>query len=457
MASMLSYTSPWQLAGLPKSSSVLLAFSGGADSRALLHLLCQSAKEDGFGLILAHVNHGIRGAESLRDRDFCVRVAKELGLEICVLDADVPTLATSHGRSLEEEAREVRYAFFARLMEERGIPLLATAHHADDNLETLLFRLARGTATRGLCGIAPVRPFASGMLTRPLLKATRRQILELCREQGLEFVTDSTNAEPTCSRNRLRHEVIPVMEELFESPQERISQTCEQLREDESLLSAMAEELLRKEKGKDGLRVSSLLSVHPAIRRRALASYLCATGSQGVEQHNLNAVLDLVEQDRNGGSVTLPGGLFATVEAGTLRVLPRTLIDGCEPFKLSFTHGETILEASGVTILVEKGEKNTNVHNLSTAASTILNLSSVIIEGSLFWRSRREGDTVRMGGMTRRLRKLYNQKQIPVRLRERLPLLCDAEGVVWAPFVGARDGAEDPDSDLCIRVTVADL
>lgn len=457
MRSTISYTPPWQLAGLPRKSAVLLAFSGGADSRALLHLLHQSAKEDGFELILAHVNHGIRGAEALRDRAFCVAVAKGLGLEICVLDADVPALAAANGRSLEEEAREVRYAFLARLMEERSIPLLATAHHADDNLETVLFRLARGTTARGLCGIAPARPFSSGMLTRPLLKATRREILELCHEQSLSYVTDSTNAELTCSRNRLRHEVIPVMEALFENPQERVTEACERLREDDALLSAMAEELLQREKRDGSLSVSALRLAHPAIRRRALAIYLSTAVSQGVEQHHLNAVLELMEQNRNGGMVILPGELVATVEAGSLRVLPRTLTEDCEPFELPFLYGETVLRTSGVTILVENLEKNTNVHNLSTAASTILKLSSAIIERSLYWRSRREGDTIRLGGMTRRLRKLYNQKQIPSRLRERLPLLCDAEGVVWAPFVGARDGAEDQHANLCIRVTASDI
>lgn len=456
MRKALSFVPPWQLAKLPRSASVLLAFSGGADSRALLQLLHQDAMREGYRLILAHVNHGIRGEEALRDRAFCLRVAEELGLEICVLDTDVPALAAASGRSLEEEAREARYAFFSRLMEERDIPLLATAHHADDNLETVLFRLSRGTATRGLGGIQPARPFACGFLTRPLLGATREEILALCREQGLEYVTDSTNADTAYARNRLRHEVIPVMEELFEDPQRRVAQTCERLREDEDLLSSLAEAFLREQGSADGLAAEALRKLHPAIRRRALASFLFSITGQEPEQIHLGSVLELVTRECNGGSVTLPGGYFATVEAGRLRVLSDSLATEAIPFEADFCLGKTEFSASGVTVLVEKAEKNTNVHNLSTAAYTILNLSSAIIEESLFWRSRREGDTLYLGGMTRKLRKLYNQKQIPARLRDRLPLLCDAEGVVWAPFVGARDGAEDERSDLRIRITVAD-
>ena len=152
-----AYRAPWRLAGLPPSTPVLLALSGGADSRALLHLLYTSAQADGFRLLLAHVNHGIRGEESLRDRAFCQSLAKQYGLELLLLDADVPALAAESRRGLEEEARSLRYDYFAARMREEGIPILVTAHHANDNLETLLFRLCRGTGLSGLGGIAPVR------------------------------------------------------------------------------------------------------------------------------------------------------------------------------------------------------------------------------------------------------------------------------------------------------------
>ena len=205
---------PQALAGLDKTTPVLLAFSGGADSRALLHFLATRANEDGFPLTLAHVNHGIRGEEALRDRGFCQAVAETYGLELCILDADIPSLAKEHGRGLEEEARVVRYEYFERLMRERRIPLLATAHHADDNLETVLFHLCRGTGLSGLCGIAPTRDLAYGILTRPLLQVSRREILAYCHNNNLEYVTDSTNSDTAYARNRIRGEVIPILSDL---------------------------------------------------------------------------------------------------------------------------------------------------------------------------------------------------------------------------------------------------
>ena len=148
---------PWELAKTDPKTPVLLGLSGGADSRYLLHVLAQGAKRDGFPVYLAHVHHGIRGETADRDCAFCRELAKAYGFPIEVLYADVPAQAKEHGRGLEEEARRVRYDFFSRLMKQKGIPLLVTAHQADDLLETMLFRFARGTGGGGLCGMTAVR------------------------------------------------------------------------------------------------------------------------------------------------------------------------------------------------------------------------------------------------------------------------------------------------------------
>ena len=227
-------TNPCKLANTEPDTKVLLAFSGGADSMVLLDMM--QKEYPNTPILLAHVNHGIRGMEALRDRDFCESVAKERGLEIAFLDVDVPTLAKERGQSLEEAAREVRYAFFTDLMREREIPLLLTAHHADDHLETVLFRLSRGTGLSGLCGIAPIRSFGEGYLVRPLLGFTKKEILQYCKEQGLDFVTDSTNADTTYARNRIRADVLPVMEDLYADVSHRAVRMSVEFAEDDDLL-----------------------------------------------------------------------------------------------------------------------------------------------------------------------------------------------------------------------------
>ena len=187
---------PWELAGADPKTPVLLALSGGADSRLLLDRLAKGSKRWGFPLLLAHVHHGIRGESADRDADFCRALAEQYGLPIEVLFSNVPALAKAHGRGIEEEAREVRYAFFEELMRARNIPLLATAHQADDLLETMLFRIARGTGTAGLCAILPARRFANGFVTRPLLGLSAKEVRGACRAEGLKFTEDETNADP---------------------------------------------------------------------------------------------------------------------------------------------------------------------------------------------------------------------------------------------------------------------
>ena len=371
---------PYQLAGVSRGTPVLLAFSGGADSRALLHLLAEASKAEGFPLILAHVNHGIRGEEALRDRLFCQETAAQYGLELCLLDADVPALAAQKRKGLEETAREVRYAYFRELMESRGIPLLVTAHHADDNLETLLFRLCRGSGLQGLGGIAPVRPFASGWLVRPLLKCPRREILAFCAREGLEFVTDTTNTDTAYARNRLRAEVVPILETLFEDPQSRVAEMTASLREDEELLASLAEQFYSAQITPQGLPVQALSALAPAVRRRVLIRFASACIGVSLERVHLHALESLLKQsDPACARVALPQEYVGVCESGYLRILPRVAAEAVA-FRIPLRLGITVLERSGIKVTVEKMEKDTKVHNLSTQTCIITDGCSDIIK-----------------------------------------------------------------------------
>ncbi len=434
----ISFVAPHRLAGAEPHSSVLLAFSGGADSRALLHLLAEDAKREGYPLLLAHVHHGIRGDEALRDRAFCQRMAKAYGLELYILDADVPRLAKEHGRSLEEEARAVRYDYFASLMQEKKISLLATAHHADDHLETLLFRLSRGTTSKGMGGIAPCRPFATGCLVRPLLRATRREILAFCESEGLEYVTDSTNGDTAYARNKLRAQVVPVLEELFDAPQARALEFSVMARQDEEFLEDCTKQFSNVHVNASGIALQPLRQAPPALQRRVVTSYLWEGMQASPEQVHVRKILEQVSVGHNGARCSLPNGWDVVIEESRVR-LRRASEEPSLPSTFAVVPGETVIPGTEYSIFVEKLEKSTKVHNLSTAQYIILNFDFDIIDKSVYWRLRREGDTIRQGGMTRRLRKLYNQRQIPLRVRERLPLLCDEIGILWAPLVGGRD------------------
>lgn len=441
VAPSLTFLPPWRLSGLPKETPVLLALSGGADSRALLHLLALQARQEGFPLTVAHVNHCIRGEEAERDAAFCRRLAASYELPFFELRADVPALSAAHGRGLEEEAREVRYAFFSKLMEERSIPLLATAHHADDNLETVLFRLCRGSTLKGACGILPCRPFANGFVVRPLLNATAAEIRAYCTAQGLEYVTDSTNGQLCCARNRIRAEVVPVLEQLFSEPQKRVAQFANGAREDEEYLSAQAWDFLAAHPT-DGLPLPELQALPNAILRRVIKRYASERLGMELESKHVELLMQWVRTPPQKAERTLYGGCVAAVENGYLRLLERAAVveapqDAIWPLQL----GKQRLSPTNITTFTKKIEKKTKVHKLSTAPYIIIRDASDIIISGLYFRMRRQGDEIFLRGMHRKLRRLYNEQKIPPRIRRQLPLLCDAKGILWAPFIGMRDGA----------------
>lgn len=442
---------PWQIAECPKDTPVLLALSGGADSRYLLHCLAEMATRDGFSLTLAHVNHGIRGAEAIRDRDFCGTLAEEYGLELCVLNADVPALAASNGRGLEEEAREVRYRYFSELMKARAIPLLVTAHNADDNAETVLFRMARGSGLSGLCGIAPVRPFEGGFLIRPMLSLTKGEILMRCERLGLTYVTDSTNIDTVYARNRLRAEVLPVLDTLFSGAGERISKMCETLREDEALLSSLARDAYKRICTRERCEIEGLLANPPAIRHRVLSLWGEEIGAGVIERVHLDALLRLAEVGEAHRRADLPRGISVAREDGYLCVADQTTPEPVA-YRLPFSEGVVAIPNSNLRISVEKFEKKRKVHNLSTAPYIILTKNFDIMKNELYWRPRREGDRLLMGGMHRPVRKLYREARLPLSERAALPLLCDGEGIVWVPHVGVRDGVETATDGIIVTL-----
>lgn len=423
---------PWELAETAPQTPVLLALSGGADSRFLLHVLKKGAERDGFPILLAHVHHGIRGETADRDCEFCLSLAARYGLPIEVLRVDVPSLAREHGRGLEEEARAVRYEFFARLMRERGIPLLATAHQADDLLETMLFRMARGTGGGGLCAIPRVRNFGEGWLVRPLLDLTAAEIRAACRERELDFIEDETNSDRTYARNRIRGEVIPVLESLFPAPQRQAVRLSERLRADEDYFCGVADEFFSSHSERD-LSCADLAALHPAVRSRVLARWLSAVGGVTADATLLARLDDLLD-GANGRRVSLSRERFVSRCRDRLSVQTRAV----EPngYRVPLAVGDVTLP-SGVTVSVSLGGKSTNVYNLSTENLLKFGAKPDMIENGWYWRERREGDAVLRGGHHRRLRRLWREAGVPAELRERLPVLCNAEGtVVWAPFLG---------------------
>lgn len=415
------------LSGLPDRGAAVVGFSGGADSTALAHWLLQHIGKE--RIVLAHVNHMLRGEEADRDEAAAGQFAQRFGLRFAVFKADVGALARERGIGLEECGRQVRYGFFDSLAQGEDDRIL-TAHNADDNAETILLNLCRGASLQGLCGIPPQR----GKVLRPLLSVERREIEAYCGENGLSYVTDSTNLSLDFSRNRVRHLILPVLRELNPDFVQTAARSSRVLYRQWGYLTAEAERLVeRARRNGEELDARVLRSAPHGLREEAVKLYLEEQGCKGLEAKHLEAAVRLVDR---GGRTSLPGNRFAwcsqgVFSAGEEREAPA--------FSLPVKPGRTELPGGKVLILgLEKlscAENGQKIHNLYFKNA----LDYDIMTGNLVARTRREGDRFAPAGrgVTKSLKGLFQENRVPAPKRGGMVLLETDGELVFCEGVGA--------------------
>ena len=415
------------------NQGVLIGLSGGADSVLLLCFLLEYRRriKGDFTILATHINHGIRGDEADADEEFCQSLCKSLKIELITRGYSVPALAKSSGKGLEETARFVRYYAFRTIISGRNdIHAVAVAHNMSDNAETVLFNILRGSGARGAAGIAPVRD----NIIRPLIKVSKSDILLALDQGGIPYVTDSTNLSTDYTRNYIRHEIIPKLDRVTSSPEKMLLRFSENMRSDDDFITKCAREFLAK---KSEIKNSDLLSLHYSVYIRVLC--IMAEKSLGsISARVASDIHSLLTKDNFSYSII--GNATFVCERGVCRV--SNIIGNSFDYCISVGEGVTNLAPFNANCVIsrEKVEKTySNVYKISIQA----NLSSAIISGSLYFRPKKDGDSVFYGGMTHKLKKLFSDRKIPPSKRSLLPILCDDKGVVWVPGFGVRDdGAE---------------
>ena len=384
-----------------RGETVVCAVSGGADSMALLWGLYLLQEKLELKLSVAHFNHGLRGAESDRDeafvRDFCA------GYNIPFTSGSGQVVTGPKG--LEAAAREARYAFLKTLPGK-----IATAHTADDNAETILMHLVRGTGLKGLGGITPV----SENLIRPMLRITRTEVLAFLEEYSIPFVEDSSNSGDDFLRNRLRHSVMPLLKQENPSLAVNLSATAERLRWDEQALSAEAEKQHTN-------HVHILQTMAPAVRNRVLANILLHAGVKEPEGEHIAAMEKLVFSFNPSAKASFPNGVVMTRNYETLQVLE---IRDCFTEMEIICPGEYCLSDIKLTL----SENHSDVRTKQSFAFTP--------QGKMVLRSRKAGDTMRLLGGAKTLKKLFIDEKIPAAKRDAVPVLADDGGVLAVVGIG---------------------
>lgn len=366
--------------------SVTCAVSGGADSMALLwamYLLRDKLKID---LHAAHYNHHLRGAESDRDERFVKAFCDGYGIPLYLGSGEV----TSGKKGLEAAARDARYGFL------RALPgKIATAHTADDNAETVLMHLVRGTGLKGLGAIAPV----SGNVIRPMLGITRAEVEAFLEEYHVEHITDSSNDTDAFLRNRLRHHVMPLLKEENPRLAENLSAMALRLRQDEAALSQLA--------AARPISVAALRQEMPAVRARILEGFLKESGVKEPEAQHIALAEALVFSENPSAKGDFPGGVTVSRNYDTLEIL-------------------TVQPRREAQLLCIPANEIVNTAEIFTVHPV----------GTVRIRSRQAGDSMRLPGGTKSLKKLFIDRKIPAARRDHIRVVCDDAGILGVFGIG---------------------
>ena len=388
---------------LCEGDHLVCAVSGGADSVAMLFAMYLLAPQLKISLSCAHFNHNLRGEESDRDAEFVRSFCAQYDIPFHLGTGKV----VPGKKGLEAAARDARYGFLKSLPGK-----IATAHTADDNLETVLMHLVRGTDLKGLGGIAPINE----NLIRPMLLITRQEVMDFIAEYHLSYVDDSSNQEDDFLRNRLRHYVVPLLKKENPRLARNTSLLALRLREDEEALSSVENKKLSS--------VPKLQQMAPAMRRRALRRFLVDSGVSEPEAAHVEMVEKLVLSDKPSAKASFPGNVCITRNYDTLQV--RRFVQALEERELPCP-GRLDLPDLGIRI------------SCTPAQQTIRKKDCFCVQpqGKLYIRSRRAGDVITLDGGSKQLKKLFIDQKIPADERGNIPILCDEAGILGVFGIGA--------------------
>jgi len=418
--------------------SVLVAASGGPDSICVLHLFCRLREESPFPLAAAHLNHGLRGAESDRDAEFVASLASGLDLPFHLRTLPAGSLAgTVDG--LEGAARRARYAFLTETARQIGASRVAVGHTRDDQAETFLMRLLRGSGARGLAGIYPM---VDGVLIRPLLDVPRSQVETYLQARGIPCRTDSSNADLSRTRNRVRARLLPLVRDEFNPEIDKtLARTAEIFREEEAYLRSVVRDLEKRLVRREGhdlyLSLPALRVLPAALRRRLLRSAIQEVSGSGpgvvMDFEQVEELERLVKSGKHGAALTLGTSLESRILYGDLTLLPQGGGDELEGETPLPVPGEARFPGLGLRLRAERVAATQIGDPRAEGSSDRALLDADSLPGPLFVRGRRPGDAFCPLGSAgeSKLKAYLIDRKVPRPVRNRIPLVVAGSRIAW--------------------------
>ncbi|MBP5265852.1 MAG: tRNA lysidine(34) synthetase TilS [Lachnospiraceae bacterium] len=424
---------------LEHGEQVTVGVSGGADSVCLLFVLLDLQEEYDLKVQAVYVEHGIRGEESVEDGRFVEKLCISKGVPFRQADVDAPELASLEHMSLEEAARRLRYEALIQTAKhgEKG-GKIAVAHNADDNVETILYQMARGTGIRGMCGMEPLSPRKDGTkIIRPLLCVERGEIEMYLADKEQDYVTDSTNADDNYARNRIRHEILPTLREINSEAVAHINESAKQLTRLYKSHMDDADRILDAVRGKQGIVREKLLKYPDAMQSEVVRRFLLQEcgGIRDITRGHFVAAVELLSAEV-GKRIDLPGGIKLKSDYDELIVekiadeevpqdpwsidIPKPEVG--ESYEISLDEYDIHLEVQQWTAGEEIPDKT---------YAKIFDYDK--IQDKLNIRSRNMGDRMQVmaDGGTKRLKDYFIDEKIPKEERDSIPLLAEGSDVLW--------------------------
>lgn len=415
---------------------IVVGFSGGPDSVFLVEMLLKLKEMINFNMVLVHINHLLRGEDAQRDEDFSINYGKEKGLEVFSRKIDITSLGSEKGLTLEEAGREARYNFYKEILEKTGSNKIALAHNKDDQIETFMFRLARGSGLSGLEGIATKRD----IYIRPISEIYKRDILGYLDGNSIPYCIDHTNFENEFTRNSIRLDLIPFIEQRYNPKfKDKIFSLIEEIREVNDYL----EKSIVGFADKEILSIDEILKYPKTLRGRIFSQYLYRYGVE-VNRKKLSLIESILEK---GGSqeLSLNNEYLLKKEYSYLKVEKRDLINKIVGEKKLIVPGKVELDDCIIeSAFVERGEENKNC------------FYTTLKEGdTLFIRGRKDGDKITPTGMKgeKKLKDIFINEKIAKEKRDSIPLVIHNDNIVWIAGVRGNEKYNSKEK-YCIKLSI---
>lgn len=439
---------------IKSGDAVLAAVSGGADSIALLHILLKYSPEFDLRLGIAHVNHGLRGAQSDRDAEFVECVAKNLNLPCFSKKTDVKEFSIHHKLSTEEAGRILRHKFLNETAREHGFDKIALGHQKDDMAETVLINILRGSGPQGISGIPPKRD----MFIRPLINISRSDIEYFLQSENIAHISDSSNMDPQFLRNRIRHSLIPLLASEYNSEiVANLSRTAEIIRDEQTWLDSVIDPLFQEiqlpgDNSNIRLLIPELKKIPTAAARRIIrkAVFKVKGNLHGVGFMHMDAILELINSENKTFQLDFPGPVRIKCKNDTLEIVRRknkgriknhTRQNGVQQtwFEYIITNPQTVFvrETDQLIHLTELSSrevswlKKSNSYAVTDPKEAYMDMVSLCYP--LLVRSFRPGDRFRPLGLSgfQKLKKFFINNKVPFSHRKNIPILECSGKIIW--------------------------